>query len=223
LVGATGSGKSTLAKLLLSLYTPEHGEIFFDDLPLRTLDYRMLRNQFGVVLQESSLFRGSIRRNIAMNDPGLPFERIQYAARLAQIHDEIMDMPMGYETLLAEVGTGVSGGQRQRICIARAIAHRPSVLLLDEATSHLDVRTERMVSANLESLTCTRIMIAHRLSTVMDADLIVVLDKGRIVEQGSHDELVAMNGYYAGLITGSRGMVIYGDRPGLSMVADSRE
>jgi ATP-binding cassette, subfamily B, bacterial len=226
LVGATGSGKSTLAKLLLSLYTPEQGEIFFDDLPLQMLDYRMLRNQFGVVLQESSLFRGSIRQNIAMNDPGLPLEQIQQAARLAQVHDEIMDMPMGYETLLAEVGTGVSGGQRQRICVARAIAHRPSVILLDEATSHLDVRTERLVSQNLESLTCTRLMIAHRLSTVIDADLIVVLEKGRMVEQGTHDELLAMNGYYAALISGgaSNGeMAAYDARQRLSMAVDSSE
>jgi ATP-binding cassette, subfamily B, bacterial len=202
-VGATGSGKSTLAKLLLGLYMPEQGEVFFDDLPLQTLDYRMLRNQFGVVLQESSLFRGSIRQNIAMNDPRLPLEQIQQAARLAHIHEEIMDMPMGYETILAEVGTGISGGQRQRICVARAIAHRPSILLLDEATSHLDVRTERIVSQNLETLTCTRLMIAHRLSTIIDADLIVVLEGGRIVEQGMHDELLAMNGYYAALISGT--------------------
>ena len=223
LVGATGSGKSTLAKLLLSLYKPEQGEIFFDDLPLQTLDYRMLRRQFGVVLQESSLFRGSIRQNIAMNNPRVLLDEIQHAARLAHIHEEIINMPMGYETLLAEVGTGVSGGQRQRICIARAIAHHPSILLLDEATSHLDVRTERLVSHNLESLTCTRIMIAHRLSTIMDADLIVVLDKGRIVEQGTHDQLLARDSSYAGLISGSGEIAVYDDRPELSEVAELDE
>jgi ABC-type bacteriocin/lantibiotic exporter with double-glycine peptidase domain len=223
LVGATGSGKSTLAKLLLSLYTPEQGEIFFDDLPLQTLNYQMLRRQFGVVLQESSLFRGSIRQNIAMNNPSVSLEQIQHAAKLAHIHEEIINMPMGYETLLAEVGTGVSGGQRQRICIARAIAHHPSILLLDEATSHLDIRTERLVSQNLASLTCTRIMIAHRLSTIMDADMIVVLDKGRIVERGTHDDLLAKDGHYAALISGSGEIAVYDDRPELSGVADMGE
>ena len=202
LVGATGSGKSTLAKLLIGLYNPTVGEIFFDDLPLHALDYQMLRSQFGVVLQESSLFSGSIRQNIAINSPELSLDQIVSAARLAHIHDEIMDMPMAYETMLAEAGLNISGGQRQRISIARAVAHRPALLLLDEATSHLDAVTERLVSENLEDLACTRIVIAHRLSTIIDADVIIVLDKGAIVEQGSHEQLVAKNGVYAGLISG---------------------
>jgi ABC-type bacteriocin/lantibiotic exporter with double-glycine peptidase domain len=162
----------------------------------------MLRSQFGVVLQESSLFSGSIRRNIAINNPELSLDQIVSAAQLAHIHDEIMDMPMAYETMLAEVGLNISGGQRQRISIARAVAHRPALLLLDEATSHLDVVTERLVSENLEGLECTRIVIAHRLSTIINADVIIVLDKGAIVEQGSHEQLLAKNGIYAGLISG---------------------
>jgi ABC-type bacteriocin/lantibiotic exporter with double-glycine peptidase domain len=201
LVGATGSGKSTLAKLLLSLYTPTEGEILFDGMPLESLDYRTVRRQFGVVLQEASLYSGSIRQNIALNDPGLPLDRVMRAARLAHIHDEIMKMPMAYETPLAEGGAGLSGGQRQRIAIARALAHQPAVLLLDEATSHLDVVTEELVDRNLQSLPGTRIIIAHRLSTIRNADLILVLEQGEIVERGSHQELLASGDYYAAMVS----------------------
>jgi ABC-type bacteriocin/lantibiotic exporters, contain an N-terminal double-glycine peptidase domain len=200
LIGRTGSGKSTLAKLLLGLYTPSEGEIFYDGIPLQGLNYRTLRSQFGVVLQESFLFSGSIRQNIAFNDPSLSLEQVMEAARLAHIHDEVMQMPMGYETLLSEGGASLSGGQRQRLALARALAHRPAVLVLDEATSHLDIVTERLVDQSLSGLACTRIVIAHRLGTIRNADLIVVLDQGTIVEQGSHEELLAQQGYYAALI-----------------------
>jgi ABC-type bacteriocin/lantibiotic exporter with double-glycine peptidase domain len=200
LVGRTGSGKSTLAMLLLGLYTPTEGEILYDDIPLERLNYRALRSQFGVVLQEPFLFNGSIRQNIAFSNSSLGLAQVIEAAQLAAIHEDIIQMPMGYETRVAEGGSGLSGGQRQRLSLARALAHRPAILLLDEATSHLDVVTENVVEENLSRLACTRIVIAHRLSTVRNADQIVVLDDETIAELGSHEELVLQQGRYASLI-----------------------
>lgn len=203
LVGRSGSGKSTLAKLLLGLYLPTAGEIRYDGIPLQALNWRTLRSQFGVVLQEPFLFSGSIRQNIAANNPSLGFGQIKAAAQLAAIDEEIMQFSMTYETRIAEAGSGLSGGQRQRLAIARALAHQPAILLLDEATSHLDGVTESLVEQNLSQLSCTRIVIAHRLSTIQNADTILVLDQGTIVEQGSHKELLSQDGYYASLFVGA--------------------
>jgi ABC-type bacteriocin/lantibiotic exporter with double-glycine peptidase domain len=200
LVGQTGSGKSTLALLLLGLYRPTHGDIFFDGIPLHKFNYRALRGQMGVVLQEPFLFSGSIIENINLGSSPSALEKLIEAARLAGIHDDILQMPMGYETLLSERGTTLSGGQRQRLAIARALAHDPGILVLDEATSHLDVHTESVVDRNLSGLSCTRVVIAHRLSTIRNADQILVLHEGSLVESGTHEELLLKRGYYAALV-----------------------
>ncbi|GER89565.1 colicin V biosynthesis protein [Dictyobacter vulcani] len=200
LVGKSGSGKTTLGKLLLGLYLPTDGEIFYDDLALSTLNYQQVRSQFGVVMQETNIFSGSVRQNIAFNDPGMDMERVITSAQIASLHDDVMQMPMEYETFVSEGGSAISGGQRQRLALARAIATAPAILLLDEATSSLDVVTEAAVERNLRDLTCTQIIIAHRLSTIRNADQILVLDQGQIIERGSHHELLSMNGFYTSLI-----------------------
>jgi ABC-type bacteriocin/lantibiotic exporter with double-glycine peptidase domain len=145
LVGCTGSGKSTPGKLLPGLYLPTEGDIFYDGIALRSVDYRAVRSQFGVLLQEATLFHGSLRENIAWNDPDMPLEQVIKAAQVAAIHDDILRMPMGYETMVAESGNALSGRQKQRLAIARALASHPAMILFDEATSHLDAITEQVV------------------------------------------------------------------------------
>jgi ATP-binding cassette subfamily B protein len=196
IVGRSGSGKSTLAHLLLGIYPPTSGRILFDGTDLAELELKSLRRQIGIVTQRPYLFGATIRQNIALSDPAMPHEMVVDAAKLACIHDEILAMPMGYETLLVDGGASLSGGQQQRIALARALAHGPTILLLDEATSDLDSVTERTVQHNISTLGCTRIVIAHRLSTIVDADLILAMDDGRIVQRGTHDELMAMPGAY---------------------------
>jgi ATP-binding cassette subfamily B protein len=200
LVGATGSGKSTVAKLMLGLYEPTEGEIRIDGIPLRELDLRTVREQCGVVMQEPTVFSGSVRRNISYNDPSLPLESIVRAAKLADLHDDISRMPMGYDTPVAEGGSALSGGQRQRLAIARALARDPRILVLDEATSALDSVTETAVAEHLEASGAASLVIAHRLSTVQSADLTLVLEDGEVVERGTHDELIDRHGVYARLV-----------------------
>ncbi len=199
-VGRSGAGKSTLANLLVGLYRPSEGRILFDGGDLAELDLRSVRGQLGVVPQYPYLFGMSIRANIMLADPTLPLSRVVEAARLAHIHEDIQAMALAYDTLLSDGGASLSGGQRQRLALARALVTRPAILLLDEATSALDAITEKLIQTELAGLRCTRIVVAHRLSTIRHADLILVMDEGRIVEYGTHGELAASGGTYAGLI-----------------------
>ena len=200
IVGRSGAGKSTLARLLVGLYLPETGRILYDGLDLATLDLTAVRGRIGVVTQDARVFATSLASNIALADPGAPREQVEAAARMAEIHDDIEAMPLGYDTILSDGGASLSGGQRQRIALARALLRRPVLLLLDEATSDLDAVTEAGVMRNLAALEATRIVIAHRLSTVADADLILVLDHGGVVESGTHPELLSRGGVYARLV-----------------------
>lgn len=200
IVGRSGSGKSTLGRLLLGLYPPTSGRVLIDGTDLATLEPRSVRSQVGVVTQDPYIFGLSVRDNVSLGDPSLPLERLQAAAELAGIADDIAALPMGWDTQLVDAGASLSGGQRQRLALARALATQPSVLLLDEATSSLDTVTEARVQANLARLGCTVIVIAHRLATVVDADQIVVMDSGRVVEVGDHDVLLAAGGAYAHLV-----------------------
>jgi ATP-binding cassette subfamily B protein len=198
IVGRSGSGKTTLMKCLAGLLEPTEGVIFYDGVDLKSLNHRQLRRQIGFVLQENHLFAETISRNIALGDDEPDMDRVIWSARMANAHEFIERLPLGYETPVGESGLAISGGQRQRIAIARALYRQPPVLIFDEATSHLDTESESAIQQNMSQLfqgrTC--FVIAHRLSTIRDADLIVVLEKGKIVEQGSHDELMKIQGLY---------------------------
>jgi ABC-type bacteriocin/lantibiotic exporter with double-glycine peptidase domain len=198
LVGRSGSGKTTLASLLAALYEPSTGSILFDNTDQRDFDRAALRRQIGVVEQHPYIFNGSIRENIAKANPDASLEDIVAAASLAGAHTFINDLPMGYETQIGERGITLSGGQRQRLVIARTLLNQPPILILDEATSALDTVTESIVQQNLDRVSKgrTTFVIAHRLSTVRNADMIVVIDEGRLVEKGTHDELTALRGTY---------------------------
>ncbi|HFQ91377.1 MAG TPA: type I secretion system permease/ATPase, partial [Chromatiales bacterium] len=191
IVGRSGSGKSTIAKLIQRLYVPESGRILIDGVDLAQVDPVWLRRQIGVVLQENFMFNRSIRDNIALSDPGIPMDRVVEAARLAGAHEFILELPEGYDTLVGEHGANLSGGQRQRLAIARALTGNPRILIFDEATSALDYESEHIIQRNMARISRGRtvFLIAHRLSTVRHADHILVIEKGQIIEQGTHQEL----------------------------------
>ncbi|MBL25281.1 MAG: type I secretion system permease/ATPase [Rhodospirillaceae bacterium] len=201
IVGPSGSGKSTLTKLVQRLYVPESGRVLVDGVDLAMVDTTWLRRQIGVVLQENVLFNRTVRENIALSDPGMTMERVVAAAKLAGAHDFILELPEGYDTEIGERGSTVSGGQRQRIAIARALVTNPRILIFDEATSALDYESEVAIQKNMRAICQGRtvIIIAHRLSAVRDANRIITVEAGEIVEQGSHDELLAKGGRYAKL------------------------
>ena len=201
IVGPSGSGKSTLTKLVQRLYVPESGRVLVDGVDLAMVDVAWLRRQVGVVLQENVLFNRSIRDNIALADPGMPTERVIAAAQLAGAHDFILELPEGYDTKVGERGASLSGGQRQRIAIARALVMDPRILIFDEATSALDYESERVIQQNMRRIAERRtvLVIAHRLSTVRSADRIITIERGRLVEDGAHDELINRGGRYANL------------------------
>ena len=200
IVGRTGCGKSTLVRLLLGFEKPERGGIYYDGRDINKTDLGSLRKHIGVVTQNGRLFSGDIFSNIVVAAPHLTLNDAWEAARIAGIDEDIRKMPMGMNTYISEGGGGISGGQKQRIMIARAVAPKPKLLIFDEATSALDNITQRKVSEALDEMKCTRIVIAHRLSTIRQCDRILVLDNGHIVEDGTYEELIGLDGYFSELV-----------------------
>lgn len=199
-VGKTGCGKSTLLRILLGFEEPTKGSVFYDGKDITQIDLTSLRRKIGTVTQDGSLFQGDIYSNIVITNPELTLDDAWEAAEIAGIADDIRKMPMEMNTMISEGSGGISGGQRQRLMIARAVAPKPKILLLDEATSALDNITQKKVSDSLDKLKCTRIVIAHRLSTIRNCDRILVIDDGKIVEEGRYDELLSKNGFFTELV-----------------------
>ena len=204
IVGSTGCGKSTLMRIMLGFEKPQKGAVYYDGKDLSGIDLKSLRRKIGVVMQNGKLFQGDIYSNIVISAPQLTMDEAWAAAEMSGIAEDIRRMPMGMHTIISEGSGGISGGQRQRLMIARAIAPKPRILMFDEATSALDNITQKIVSESLEKLKCTRIVIAHRLSTIKECDRIIYLEKGKIVEDGTYDELIALNGKFAELVERQR-------------------
>lgn len=204
IVGSTGCGKSTLMRIMLGFEKPQKGAVYYDGKDLSGIDLKSLRRKIGVVMQNGKLFQGDIYSNIVISAPQLSMDEAWAAAEMSGIAEDIRRMPMGMHTIISEGSGGISGGQRQRLMIARAIAPKPRILMFDEATSALDNITQKIVSESLEKLKCTRIVIAHRLSTIKECDRIIYLEKGKIVEDGTYDELIALNGKFAELVERQR-------------------
>lgn len=202
IVGASGSGKTTLLKLMLGFYYPVVGDLYVDDYKMKDVDMDTWRDRCGVVMQDGRIFSGTVAENIAFADETPDPMRLQEAARIAAIEERIKVLPMGYHTRIGETGINLSGGEKQRIFIARAVYKQPDFVFFDEATSSLDANTERTILSNLQKFYQGRtvLIIAHRLSTVKQADNIVLMDDGEIMEQGNHEELLKLNGYYRRLV-----------------------
>lgn len=202
IVGASGSGKTTLLKLMLGFYYPVVGDLYVDDYKMKDVDMDTWRDRCGVVMQDGRIFSGTVAENIAFADETPDPMRLQEAARIAAIEERIKVLPMGYHTRIGETGINLSGGEKQRIFIARAVYKQPDFVFFDEATSSLDANTERTILSNLQKFYQGRtvLIIAHRLSTVKQADNIVLMEDGEIMEQGNHEELLKLNGYYRRLV-----------------------
>lgn len=199
IVGQSGSGKSTLAKLLIGLYEPTEGMIYYDNEPITSINKKKLRREMAIVPQEIQLLNKSIFDNIVMGNMNASFEKVTKAAEIAQISETIEEMPMQYSTLISDMGSNLSGGQRQRIALARSILNKHKVVILDEATSSLDSLNELKIADYFTNIGCTCIIIAHRLSIIIDSDMILVLEDGKIVESGNHQELLDKKGKYYSL------------------------
>ena len=200
IVGKTGCGKSTLMRIMLGFETPQKGAVFYDGKDLKRLDLKSLRQKIGAVMQNGKLFTGDLYSNIVISAPWLTLDAAWEAAEIAGLAEDIRRMPMGMNTLISEGSGGISGGQKQRLLIARAVAPKPRILIFDEATSALDNITQKQVSDALDGMKCTRIVIAHRLSTIRQCDRIIVLEGGKIIEDGTYEELISKKGFFAELV-----------------------